>query len=35
MDEQAEGMVVAALAGVCLFIGLAYVLAYIMGRFAW
>jgi hypothetical protein len=35
MSEQAEGMAVAALAGVCLFIGLAYMLAYILGRFAW
>jgi hypothetical protein len=28
MDEQREGMVLAALAGVCLFVGLAYMLAY-------
>lgn len=35
MNEQREGVVVAALAGICLFVALAHVLAYIMGRLGW
>ena len=29
MDDRGEGLMVAALAGICLFIGAAYLLAYV------
>ena len=34
MDDQREGMVVAALAAVCFVIALAHVAAYLLGRLA-
>lgn len=34
MDDEREGMIVAALAAVCFVIALAHMLAYILGRWA-